>query len=70
MKNTSIICLTILVLWSVLALFQLWVTPLRAVTFVKISITAGVIDVIVLVIGLCRREYCEEKQMKKDGYID
>ena len=70
MKKTSIICLTILVLWSVLALFQLWVTPLRAVTFVKISITAGVIDVIVLVIGLCRREYCEEEQMKKDCYID
>lgn len=70
MKTTIIVCLIILVAWSCLALIQLWFVPLNGWTFIKISITAGVLDFVVLIVSLCRREYCENTKMKDDGYID
>ncbi len=70
MKLTVTLCLGILVFWAVVALAQLWFTPLSALAFVKLSITAGILDIVILVIGLCRREYCEDKDMKKGGYLD
>lgn len=70
MKLTVTLCLGILVFWAMVALCQLWFTPLSALAFVKLSITAGILDIVILVIGLCRREYCEDRDMKKGGYLD
>lgn len=70
MKITSILCLLILVAWGVCALIQLWFTPMSALTFIKLSVTAGILDVVILIIGLCKREYCDEKEIKKGGYLD
>lgn len=70
MKITVTLCLGILIFWALVALSQLWFTPLSAVIFVKLSITAGILDMVILVIGLCCREYCEERNMKKGGYLD
>jgi membrane protein CcdC involved in cytochrome C biogenesis len=70
MRTGIIICIAIGILWAVIALIQLWFTPMDGDTFMKISITLGLIFVVVLVVTLVIREYLSEKQMKKDGYID
>jgi hypothetical protein len=70
MKKTIIICLAIMIFWSFLALMQLWFLPFSARFFVKVSITAGILEVIILIVGLCHREYVENKKMEDDNYID
>lgn len=70
MKIGAIICSVIAVLWVILALVQLWLTPLSYEMFIKISVSAGLIFVIVLVIALVIREYISDKKLKGGGYID
>jgi hypothetical protein len=69
-KSGIIACCLIAVAWAALAVVQLWFAPLAAAVFVKISITAGLLFVVVLVISLVVREYLSEKKMKKSGHID
>lgn len=70
MKLTVLICLVVLISWSVIALIQLWMTPFTAAFFVKFTITAAIIEVVTLIAGLAIREYLKEKQLKDQGYID
>lgn len=70
MKKTVITSLIILTCWALLAIIQLWLTPMDALTFVKISATAAVLEVVILIAGLARREYCEERDLKKKGFLD
>lgn len=70
MKKTVITCLIILTCWALLAIIQLWLTPMDALTFLKISATAAVLEVVILIAGLARREYCEERDQKKNGFLD
>ncbi|EMC9820416.1 hypothetical protein VO438_001330 [Klebsiella aerogenes] len=70
MKKNVITCLTILICWALLAIAQLWLTPMEVITFVKISLTAAVLEVVILIAGLARREYCQEQDLKKNGFLD
>jgi hypothetical protein len=70
MKIASIITGIILVAYAVFALVWLWGTAISWATFIKVTITAAVIVVAVLGSALLYREYIEEKNMKKDGYLD
>lgn len=70
MKVGAIICSALAVIWVILALLQLWFGIFSMGVFVKISISAGLVFVIVLVLSLVIREYINDKAMKKDGYID
>jgi hypothetical protein len=70
MKTGIIVCSVIAVAWVVLALVQLWFAPLTAGVFLKISITAGLLFAVVLVISLVIREYLSEKKLKDDGHLD
>ena len=70
MKIGIVTCCTIGAGWVILAIIQLWLTPLDPVIFLKISITAGLLLVAVLVITIVIREYWREQKMQKDGYID
>ncbi len=70
MKIASIITGVVLVAYAVFALVWLWGTSISWTTFVKVSITAAVIVIAVLGLALLYREYVEEKEMKKDGFLD
>lgn len=56
--------------WVALALVQLWFAPLDNELFFKLSITAGVLLVAVVLATLAIREYLSEKKLKQDGFID
>jgi hypothetical protein len=70
MRTGAIICLSIFVLWVLIALLQLWFDLLSGEIFWKLTVTAGALFVVVLGISLVIREYIDEKKMKDDGYID
>lgn len=70
MKTGVIICLSVAVVWSCLALLQLWFNVVSAEVFIKLSITAGVIGIIVLLVTLAIREYLVDKDLKSKGFID
>lgn len=70
MKYGVISSLFIAVLWGVLAIIQLWLSPLSAEIFMKITITAVVLMIIIVITTLVIREYLSDKQLKKDGFID
>ncbi|HDS7114460.1 TPA: hypothetical protein QH394_002095 [Klebsiella aerogenes] len=70
MKKNVITSLIILTGWALLAIIQLWLTPMEALTFVKISATAAVLEVVILIAGLARREYYEEQSLKKNSFLD
>jgi hypothetical protein len=70
MRTGAIICLAIFVIWVVIALLQLWFDLLTGEIFLKLTITAAALFVVVLGVALVVREYVDEKKMKDDGYID
>ncbi|MBL1262832.1 hypothetical protein [Candidatus Methylomicrobium oryzae] len=70
MRTGAIICLAIFVIWVVIALLQLWFALLSGEIFLKLTITAAALFVVVLGAALVVREYVDEKKMKDDGYID
>ena len=70
MKYGTIACIVIFVSTALLALIQLWFTPISWSTFIKLLITLGILFVIVLGITLAKREYLEDKSMRKKGYIE
>lgn len=70
MKIASIITGIVLVSYAIFALLWLWGAAISWETFVKVTITAGVVVVAVLGLALLYREYIEEKDMKKDGFLD
>ncbi len=64
------ICLGVAVLWSIMALLQLWTPVFSADIFIKLTISAAVIVAIVLVVTLAMREYLSNKELKSKGFID
>ena len=70
MKMASIISMSLFVLWVLFAIIDMWFDIFSWDVFVKLTVTLGLIAVVALGIALARREYMEEKQMKKDKYID
>ena len=69
--NLGVICaLAIAVAWSLAAIAQLWVKPMSVEVFVKVSITAIILEGIILIVTLALREYLSEKKLKDDGFID
>jgi hypothetical protein len=70
MKIASTISGIILALYAVFLLIWLWGDSVSWETFVKTSITAGVVIVATMGLALLYREYIEEKSMKDKGFID
>lgn len=70
MKAGIIICLSISTLWAALAIIQLWFQLIPADIFMKITLTAGMIVIVTLVITLAIREYISGKELKSKNYID
>lgn len=70
MKYGVISALFISILWSILAILQLWFSILDTDVFVKLTVTAGILLVIIVIVTLVIREYLSDKQLKKDGFLD
>ncbi len=70
MRVGVIIGLGLFVAWALLALAQLWFTPLSAEVFVKLTVTSAVLETVVIIVTLVLREYRSEKELKSKGYLD
>lgn len=70
MKTGIIACLSITVAWALLFVAQLWAPLVSGEVFLKITMTAGVAVVLILIITLAIREYLTEKDLKSKGFID
>lgn len=70
MKVAGIVGICLIVLWSLMALGQLWFQLLAGELFLKISLTMLLVGVATLLVALIRRGYAEDQQMRKDRYID
>ncbi len=70
MKIASIIVGVIVALYSILLLFQVWGSGVSADIFMKLTISAVVLVVVIFGLAVLYREYILEKRMSDEGYID
>ena len=70
MKIAGIVTALILFIYAILLVGQVWGSWFKWSDFIKITITAGVIIVAVGIIALIYRELIEERELKKDNFID
>ena len=70
MKKASIVSLSLFVLWVLIIILDMWFDIISWEIFIKLTITLGLLAVVALGIALARREYLDEKQIKKDRQMD
>lgn len=70
MKLGLMSALAVAVIWALIAIAQVWAQPLSADVFLKLTLTAAILVVIIAVVSLALKEYFSEKKMKDDGFID
>ena len=70
MKVAGILVSIILLIYSILLIGQIWDSWMEWGNFIKLTITAGVLIVVIGVVALIYRELIEEKELKKDNFID
>lgn len=70
MKVASYTAIVLILIWTVLAVLQLWFDLLDADTFIKITLTFALVIVGSVIAAMIHREYVEEKTLKKDKYLD
>jgi hypothetical protein len=70
MKLDTMICLGLFVLAMSLGIAQLWFAPLRPDTFIKVELTLGIILATVLVVSFVRREYKEDRRIRRGADLD
>ena len=64
MKLASIITVSLLVIWVLLAILDMWFDIMSWEVFIKLTITLGLLAVVALVIAIAKREYVDEKKLK------
>ncbi len=70
MKIAGLITAVILFVYTILLIGQIWGGWMKWGVFVKVTITAGATIIATGVIALIWRELIEEKELKKDNFID
>ena len=70
MKLAVISGISIFVAWVMLALAQLWFEPLTGEVFFKISVSAGMVLILIIIVSLAIREYLTDKDLKDKGFLD
>ena len=70
MKLASIITISLLVFWVLITILDMWFDIMSWDVFIKFSITLALLGVVALIIAIAKREYIDEKNLKKDKYID
>ena len=56
--------------WSILAVVQLWFEPMSSGTFWKVTLTMAILGGGAFLASLIAREYLNEKELRKNKYID
>jgi membrane protein implicated in regulation of membrane protease activity len=70
MKIGIVSILVVVVLWSILAILQLWLQIVSAAVFIKLTISMAIFCVVVLLLVLAIREYLSEKKLRDDHFLD
>ncbi len=70
MKLAGVLTAIILAVYTVLLIGQLWGEWMEWSNFIKLTISLGVAVVAIGIIALIWREIVEEKELKKDNFID
>ncbi|QCO22033.1 hypothetical protein D9K79_10570 [Acinetobacter cumulans] len=70
MKYGVFSALIISVLWGILAIAQLWFSPLSSEIFTKVTISAGILVAIIVLSTIVIREFLTDQKLRKDGFID
>ena len=70
MKIAGISVAIILTLYAIILIGQLWGSWMEWSNFIKLTISAGVLIVVIGIVALIWRELIEEKELKKDNFID
>jgi len=69
MKIASSISAIIVLIYTILLLFQVWGDGIAIDTFMKLTISAVVMIVVLMGLALMYREYIEDKSMRDDDYL-
>ena len=69
MKIASTISGLVVFFYTFILLFQLWGEGIPADIFLKLTISAIIIVVVLMGLALMYREYIEDKSMRDDDYI-
>ncbi len=70
MKTASRVSLSLFVLWVMIVIIDMWFDVISWEIFIKLTITLGLLAIVALGIALARREYVDEKQIRKGKYND
>jgi hypothetical protein len=69
MKIASSISATIVLLYTVVLLIQIWGDGISIDTFMKLTITTIITVVVLMGLAVMYREYIEDKSMRDDDYL-
>jgi len=70
MQIAGILVAIILSVYGVLLIGQIWDEWLEWKTFFKITLTAGVLVVVIGIVAIIVKEMLKEKELKKEKYLD
>ncbi|SHO80505.1 hypothetical protein MNB_SV-15-1373 [hydrothermal vent metagenome] len=70
MKIASIISSILLSIWVLLTITIIWFDVISSLTYIKISITIGIIIIAIILISLAIKEYGSEKSLREHNYLD
>lgn len=69
MKIAGIISIVLILIYTVLAIVQLWFESIDPDVFLKLTITFAVLIIVSVVVALIRREYVNDEIMRKNKQI-
>lgn len=70
MRLGVVVSLALGVCWALLAILQLWMSIFPIETFLKVTVTFGILIGIILLVTLVVGESHKDKELKEKGYID
>ncbi len=70
MKYGVFSALIISVLWGILAIAQLWFSPLSSEIFTKVTISAGILVAIIVLSTIVIREFLADQKLRNDAFLD
>jgi hypothetical protein len=69
MKIASTISATIVFIYTIIFLIQIWGDGISADIFIKLTITAVITVIVLMGLAVMYREYIEDKSMRDDDYL-
>lgn len=72
MRIATIIAISVLSFWALMTIAVLWLpdTVVSGSFYIKATVTCAIIIFLTIIIALGVREYVDDKEMKKNGFID